>query len=284
MVVLFQQNPFPQASPEERGFCLWIQPASGSLIISQIHFDGAQRIEPCAKIQSNMETFAKETDGFFARHFDRKISGAISRRLIQTPVTPNQITVGVTLIGIFSGVLMAQKGATCKIAGALVFLLTSILDGCDGEVARAKKMTSRLGGWLDLWGDNVIHIAVFYGLGLGLAKDLGNPVYVALGQIAAVGTLIAASLASYQTYMAGRSSFTSVSGDASRFSQNKWTGKLTRLSDVLARRDFIYGVVVLALVNRLQWFLWACSIGVVMYAFVLLVLFFLTLPAKRRAE
>src|SRR5438309_67841 len=112
-------------------------------------------------MNASEQTFAKDTDGFFARHLDRKISGAISRRLIRTSITPNQITVGVTCIGIVAGVWMAQAGYGPKLAGALLFLATSILDGCDGEVARAKAMTSRLGGWLDLWGDNVIHVAVF---------------------------------------------------------------------------------------------------------------------------
>jgi len=84
-----------------------------------------------------------------AKHFDRKISGAISGLLLKTPVTPNQITLSVTLLGIGAGVCMAQPGYRWKLLGALVFLATSILDGCDGEIARAKKLTSRLGdGWI----------------------------------------------------------------------------------------------------------------------------------------
>src|ERR1019366_2764462 len=138
----------------------------------------------------------------------------ISRQLMKTPVTPNQGTVGVTLIGVGAGLVMAQPGAGAKIAGSLVFLLTSFLDGCYSEIARAKKMTSKLGGWLDLWGDNVVHVAVFYGLGWGLWKDTGNPVYVTLGQVAVVGTLVSAGLASYQTWKKGQSSFTSVAGDS----------------------------------------------------------------------
>ena len=64
-----------------------------------------------------VETFAKDTDGFFARHFDRKISGAISQQLLKTPITPNQITVGVTLLGIWGGWLMAQAGMATKVEG-----------------------------------------------------------------------------------------------------------------------------------------------------------------------
>jgi phosphatidylglycerophosphate synthase len=222
-----------------------------------------------------MIEFAKDTDGFFARHFDRKISGAISHQLLKTSITPNQITVGVTLLGIVAGVLMAQAGYAPKLEGSLLFLATSILDGCDGEVARAKKMTSKLGGWLDLWGDNVVHVAVFFGLGLGLFRDSGNAVYLLLGKAAVAGTVVSAALASWQTYQKGRSSFTSVVGDAAQL-QSGWSQRLVGLSDALARRDFIYGVVLLALIGHLEWFLWPCAVGVNLYAAVLVLLFFST--------
>ena len=37
----------------------------------------------------------------------------------------------------------------------------SILDGCDGELARLKFQESRWGGILDFWGDNVVHSVIF---------------------------------------------------------------------------------------------------------------------------
>jgi phosphatidylglycerophosphate synthase len=222
-----------------------------------------------------MQEFAKDTDGFFARHFDRKISGAISRKLLKTPVTPNQITVFVTLLGVGAGYLMAQRGYAAKVGGSLLFLLTSILDGCDGEIARAKKMTSRLGGWLDLWGDNVVHVAVFYGLGLGLMRDTGQEVYLKLGWAAVWGTLISATLASYQMRRKGENSFTSVSGDDTVVDAPAWRRQLVKVSDALARRDFVYGVVVLAFIGRLSWFLWACAVGSNIYALVLIFLLLL---------
>lgn len=48
--------------------------------------------------------------------------------------------------------------------------------------------------------------------------------------------------------------------------------RLVRLSDALARRDFIYAVVLLALIGHLEWFLWPCAIGVNLYAVVLIIL------------
>jgi phosphatidylglycerophosphate synthase len=178
----------------------------------------------------------------------------------------------VTFVGIYAGWLLAQPGKASKVAGAFVFLLTSILDGCDGEVARAKKMTSKLGGWLDLWGDNVVHVAVFYGLGIGLWRDTGMGTYVQLGRWAVIGTLISASLAAYQTWRRGRSSFTSVVGDAASVQGSVWKSRLTAIADALARRDFVYALPLLALFDLLPWFLWPCAVGANIYALALLLL------------
>jgi phosphatidylglycerophosphate synthase len=224
-----------------------------------------------------MDAFAKDTDGFFARHFDRRISGAISHFLLKTPVTPNQITIAVTFIGIGAGWLLAQAGYGPKVAGAFTFLLTSILDGCDGEIARAKKMTSKLGGWLDLWGDNVVHVAVFYGMGVGLYRDSGNPLFLRWALFACIGTIVSAGLASFQTWRKGKSSFTSVAGDAASVPKG-WRRQLTKASDSLARRDFVYIVPLLALFKLLPIFLLLTAVGSNVFALVLL-LILITMPA-----
>jgi hypothetical protein len=59
-----------------------------------------------------------------------------------------------------------------------------------------------------------------------------------------------------------------------------WQARLTRWSDALARRDFIYAVLVLALIGHLEWFLWPCAVGANLYALVLLLLLLITTPSK----
>ena len=49
-----------------------------------------------------------------------------------------------------------------------LFLTHSILDGCDGELARLKFLESPRGARLDFWGDNVVHVAVFGCMAAGL--------------------------------------------------------------------------------------------------------------------
>ena len=45
-----------------------------------------------------------------------------------------------------------------------------IIDGCDGEVARLKFQESRFGYLFDVTTDNIVHVAIFIGLGVGLYR------------------------------------------------------------------------------------------------------------------
>ena len=65
----------------------------------------------------------------------------------------------------------------------------SIIDGCDGEVARLKFMKSKWGGYLDANLDKYVDTAVIAGMSLGYLRVTGNEfiVPVALFVIFALG-------------------------------------------------------------------------------------------------
>ncbi len=83
-------------------------------------------------------------DGFVSRYINRKISLRISEMLVNR-ITPNQATVMSFLIGISSSLLIP---ISIPIAG-IIYQISSILDGIDGEIARASMRITRFGGWLD---------------------------------------------------------------------------------------------------------------------------------------
>ena len=60
--------------------------------------------------------------------------------------------------------------------GAFLSLAASVLDGCDGEIARLKYQESALGCWIETVGDYSYYIAIFVGLTIGAvrADGLGN--------------------------------------------------------------------------------------------------------------
>ncbi len=106
--------------------------------------------------------------------FQRKFSVPISKVLVWTPITPNAITwisLGVSLL---AGIGLAQGTYSWMLAGALLSWFSSVLDGCDGEVARFKLQDSAFGCWLETVTDYLYYVIVFAGLTVGLARGRGD--------------------------------------------------------------------------------------------------------------
>lgn len=207
----------------------------------------------------------KETEGFMSRHVERPISLAISRRLASSSITPNAMTLFSVGVGLLGAPFFLSSAPSYQVAGALLFLLHSILDGCDGELARLKFQESRWGGMLDFWGDNVVHVAVFTCMGIGWSLAAHADWPLILGGAAVAGTLLSAGFVYWHT-MRERTKpgplFTSVTK-----SGRSW---LSRMADALARRDFIYLVVLLAAAGKANWLLVLAGIGAPIFFLVLL--------------
>src|SRR5262249_40894718 len=112
----------------------------------------------------------KPTDGIYAR-LNRRISVPISRQLIKLPVTANMVTIFTLGVGIASGVFFARGGYWSTLLGAFLCLWSSILDGCDGEVARLKLQESAFGCWLETVCDYFFYLILFVGMTLGLWRS-----------------------------------------------------------------------------------------------------------------
>ena len=207
----------------------------------------------------------KKTEGFMSRHVERPVSLAISRRLASSSITPNAMTLFSVGVGLLGAPFFLSSMPTYQLTGALLFLLHSILDGCDGELARLKFQESRWGGILDFWGDNVVHVAVFMCMSIGWSMAAQAAWPLILGGTAVAGTLLSAGFVYWHT-MRERAKpgplFTSVSK-----SGRSW---LSQMADALARRDFIYLVVLLSAAGKANWFLVLAGVGAPIFFLVLL--------------
>jgi 1L-myo-inositol 1-phosphate cytidylyltransferase / CDP-L-myo-inositol myo-inositolphosphotransferase len=215
--------------------------------------------------QRLLRSLVKDTDGFMARHVERPISLQIVRRLASTAVTPNQITIASAAIGLFGAPFFLSEFWLWQTVGALLFLTHSIVDGCDGELARLKFQESRWGGVLDFWGDNVVHIVTFACMAAGWSLSVGAFWPLLLGAAAALGSLGSAAFVHWRLMRIKDDSgplFTSVSAAPDN--------RLARLLDAASRRDFIYLVLILALFGKSNWFLLLAALGAPIF-FILLV-------------
>jgi 1L-myo-inositol 1-phosphate cytidylyltransferase / CDP-L-myo-inositol myo-inositolphosphotransferase len=209
----------------------------------------------------------KDTDGFMARYVERPISLQISRRLAATAVTPNQITMVSVAVGVSGAPFFLSALWPWQTVGALLFLAHSILDGCDGELARLRFQESRWGGVLDFWGDNVVHIVTFACMAVGWSQSAAATWPLLLGTAAVLGNLGSAGFVYWRLARAKDDNgplFTSVSAVPER--------RLARLLDAASRRDFIYLVVILALLGKSNWFLLLASLGAPIFFFLLVFL------------
>ena len=120
---------------------------------------------------------------------NRILSKPLTSLLLKTPVTPNQVTFFNLFLGILSGFLFSQGSYLSCLTGAVVYQLLSVLDNCDGEIARAKNLRSAFGGWLDVLVDFVNDTALFTGITIGLLKANPSQIILLLGILAVSGNV-----------------------------------------------------------------------------------------------
>ncbi|MGH7356818.1 MAG: CDP-alcohol phosphatidyltransferase family protein, partial [Candidatus Rokuibacteriota bacterium] len=194
-----------------------------------------------------LRSLIKQNEGFMSRHFERRISLAITRRLAPTRVTPNAMTLVSLAVGLAGALCFVSPTAAWQLTGALLFLAHSILDGCDGELARLRFQESRWGAILDFWGDNLVHLAFFMGVAVGWSREAVAAWPLAIGAVAGLAGLGSATLLAERTMR-----------DEAPGAGAAWTA---RLQAALANRDFIYAVVALSAFGKAKWFLAMAAIG-----------------------
>lgn len=100
----------------------------------------------------------------------RFFSVYITKLILYTPITANQVTMFMILCGFISAFFLSQGYYVDMIVGAVILEIIYLLDAVDGEIARYKKMQSTEGVFLDL----IMHLASitipFMGITIGLYR------------------------------------------------------------------------------------------------------------------
>jgi phosphatidylglycerophosphate synthase len=130
----------------------------------------------------------KSQDGFVSQYLNRPLSRALTRRLLRYPVSPNAWTWLIFPIPIIAALVLARGSYWSFVCGLVLFQVFSVLDGCDGEIARAKFLESESGRRLDDFFDVLSNILLVLGLGFGLAQahQHYSSIYLAEGIAAAI--------------------------------------------------------------------------------------------------
>lgn len=116
----------------------------------------------------------KPVDGLISRYINRKFSTMIFTPLllkIYRGITPNQVSLLSFIVSLISSLSFFLGHA---ITGALLIQLSSILDGCDGEIARLKLLQSSSGDFVDAVLDRYADCFIFSGIFYYLLTKIGN--------------------------------------------------------------------------------------------------------------
>lgn len=189
-------------------------------------------------------SLTSSSDGLVDKWFNRPVGRPLSKLIVHTPITPNQVSLASLVIGTMAGVLFGYGEHAWSVLAGVLFQVSAIVDCVDGDVARSVFKESPLGKWLDLVGDQVVHAAVFIGIAVGLWRSGLHGPFLTLGGCAVLGGLIA-----FGVVLRGMTR----KGEPNR--------RLQKLIDGATNRDFSVLVLVLACAHHLEWFLWMAAIG-----------------------
>jgi len=189
------------------------------------------------------------TDGLVDRYFNRPVGRWLTKILVHTSVSPNQVSVAAILLGLVSAWFFAQGNYAAALWGAILLQISAMVDCVDGELARVIFKESHLGKWLDIIGDQVVHFSVFASIGIGLYRGGSDAPVWLLATSAVIGVVISFVVVSHGMLQP----------------ESRRNTQLQKLVDAATNRDFSVPLLLLAWLGKLNWFLWMTAIGVHVY-------------------
>lgn len=131
---------------------------------------------------------------------DEWIHRPLARRvvawLVHTPITPNQVTLLSGFVGVLGGLTLlggAEHPRWLVLAGVLLFG-SVVLDCCDGQLARAKQISSTTGAILDGLADYAVGITFGICASYFLVHRFDNPWYWLLGLVGVVSSAVQSAM------------------------------------------------------------------------------------------
>lgn len=117
---------------------------------------------------------AKPTDGWISRNFNRPISRLVSYVLLHLRLSADHASILTLLVGFLAAYLGAVPGYLTLVAMGVLFHLASVLDGVDGEMARATFTESEYGAKLDAVVDQSTYVVCLLGVTIGWWREDGG--------------------------------------------------------------------------------------------------------------
>lgn len=129
---------------------------------------------PAVAAREILRGTAKASDGVVSRRFNRPVSQRISALLLHIPgIRPGHLTAVTALLGLLMFATFVLDGYAGLVLGGILFHVASVVDGVDGEIARATFRESRRGAVLDTTVDMATNLLFYLGVTIALTRLYG---------------------------------------------------------------------------------------------------------------
>ncbi len=183
-----------------------------------------------------------------AKPWDARLAFRLVYPLRDTRIQPNHLTTLRLVFGLCASLLFSFGGAVLGLIASIAFMISNFLDHADGELARLKNSTSRVGHYYDLTCDAIINIFLFIGIAVGLSDNDPGHHALMLGVLAGLSVSCIFHLRHLIEQMIGK--------DDAR--QPHFAG--------FEAEDILYLLPLVVLVDGLSMFLLAAAIGAPCFA------------------
>jgi phosphoglycolate phosphatase-like HAD superfamily hydrolase/phosphatidylglycerophosphate synthase len=235
------------------------------------------------------ESIRHSTSGPVAKYVNKRFSLPVSLILAKLWISPHVITGANILIGLFSGVLVADGHRYGIILlGALLFQMASIVDGCDGEVAKLTFRCSKFGQFIDSVSDNLSLGSFMTGLIAGYWRQTHSPVAFIVGASMLLGT--SATLFWMIRYLKKNTASASLVTFDKEYLQHlahqpRWLLAFIRYGKYTLKKDvFSFMFLCSAIAGALYWWLFIAAFGTMVSATILTYLNLRGQPAQARVN
>jgi len=192
-------------------------------------------------------------------YVNRPLAGLLVRAVYNSRITPNGLTVFSFILGLLGAISFTRGQYPYFVIGGVLAQLSSIVDGADGMLARARNQCSDFGAHLDLYLDRLTDFCLFLGIAWGIYIQTKSTHLLALG-------ILASSL-----YFLNVNLFYIIKS----YRQTRQTGETGE-----ARAIMIWLIVIFAVLNRLDFTIYVL-LGEAVIANIVTLVVFINLARKQ---
>ncbi|RLA89911.1 MAG: hypothetical protein DRG58_03770 [Deltaproteobacteria bacterium] len=236
---------------------------SDPVYISSIHHD-QDREQATARLIASSDG-SPLGDGRLESSLNRALARKLLPWVLTSGLTPNQITIAGLLLGLMAALGFAVGTYGTSLVAGLLLPLVMVLDCLDGTVARLKFQESRLGARLDLYGDTILNLLIFWGIAVGQYQASGQLRFLGSGLLLTLGYLACW----WSLEPAGARQWDPTHSPPGARLHPSTLKKAGKILEEAVSRDFFYIIMFCAILNILDYLFIGIAVGTNIFALFL---------------